>query len=698
MSENGGPKTIGIGGWFEICRAGIVIDGVSNEPHRMTVEDLDRMAASFTEHIPVIDGHELTPETQRLALIGNLHVWDGGLWARLAGVTKKFLHGCAHGRYFGRSIGVTDGVITHLCIHGVEHLSGAGIMRPLHFLDKDAFDDPADYEHNRAAIEERYVAADARLRREHLDRFGITDEGAPAGAIPADFKLFTWTPPEDPDLAGIVIRYGKKGDEWGVMTPLHNGVLTASPHESIDPEMGSFEFSARAISTAGEISMETRVEASLTGTRIGGQQWSSGSGDPADDTARDGAFYLDTASGNLWQRQEGAWVKVSNVQAADGAQWYNGADAPGNNLGKDGDWYLQTGTGAVAGTVYAKAAGAWVKQFDIDSGQDGATWLSGTAEPGNSLGKVGDFYFRSANGYVYQKTAATTWSFLRDITGPAGVNGSVWHSTAGIPAAGVGADGDFALDVNGKKAYRKVSGSWVEQVDFAGADGAQWHSGSGAPAAATGKDGDWYFRTGSGAVAAEIYRKVSGSWVKQVDIDKGRDGTDGDDGSVWHTGTGAPSGSLGVVGDWYFRSSNGYVYEKTGSSTWTFRQDITGPQGPQGATGPIGPAGPREWQALYNSSAALPISPTTTSVSIANRGYNALELVFSYAATEGTICYESFTTPTSGTFNCNLSYSGTLARAGGAVVSASSTGLTLSRRSRDTAALSLRRVWGINTP
>ena len=38
-------------------------------------------------------------------------------------------------------------------------------------------------------------------------------------------------------------------------------------------------------------------------------------------------------------------------------------------------------------------------------------------------------------------------------------------------------------------------------------------------------------------------------------------------------------------GNYYFRTDNGYVYQKTGPTTWTFRRDITGPQGKPGRDG-----------------------------------------------------------------------------------------------------------------
>ena len=40
-------------------------------------------------------------------------------------------------------------------------------------------------------------------------------------------------------------------------------------------------------------------------------------------------------------------------------------------------------------------------------------------------------------------------------------------------------------------------------------------------------------------------------------------------GPAWFTGAGAPSGALGVVGDWYFNTTTPILYRKTGVATWT---------------------------------------------------------------------------------------------------------------------------------
>jgi hypothetical protein len=64
-----------------------------------------------------------------------------------------------------------------------------------------------------------------------------------------------------------------------------------------------------------------------------------------------------------------------------------------------------------------------------------------------------------------------------------------------------------------------------------------------------------------------------GSWSTPVKMD----------GNRWYSGAGAPAGSLGLIGDWYLNETNGDVYEKTGVSTWTLRDNFQGPPGENGA-------------------------------------------------------------------------------------------------------------------
>jgi hypothetical protein len=59
----------------------------------------------------------------------------------------------------------------------------------------------------------------------------------------------------------------------------------------------------------------------------------------------------------------------------------------------------------------------------------------------------------------------------------------------------------------------------------------------------------------------------------------------------WSSGSAAPTGGQGSVGDWYFRTSNNEILEKTAGSTWTSRATITGATGATGAAGSNGAAG-----------------------------------------------------------------------------------------------------------
>jgi len=56
--------------------------------------------------------------------------------------------------------------------------------------------------------------------------------------------------------------------------------------------------------------------------------------------------------------------------------------------------------------------------------------------------------------------------------GADGADGNTWHFTSGAPAAGLGTDGDSALDTVNMNVYLKVSGSWVLQGTVKGDTGA----------------------------------------------------------------------------------------------------------------------------------------------------------------------------------------------------------------------------------
>lgn len=71
--------------------------------------------------------------------------------------------------------------------------------------------------------------------------------------------------------------------------------------------------------------------------------------------------------------------------------------------------------GATGATGAAGAAGA--------AGADGSVWRDGAGVPANGLGANGDYYLNTSNGDVYLK-AAGTYSVVDNLTGPTGATGA----------------------------------------------------------------------------------------------------------------------------------------------------------------------------------------------------------------------------------------------------------------------------------
>ena len=463
-------------------------------------------------------------------------------------------------------------------------------------------------------------------------------------------RIFAWALHHSRLIVRYQIRYGSSSDDFDDMLPLHDGYLISSPFESFNfPSAGSYKFGLVGLSEDGLRTTPvyrdyTFGNVSLVGSD--GATWHTGTNAPGSALGNNGDFYFRTSNTTVYSKSSGAWSVLASLAGADGATWHTGTTVPVSALGKNGDFYFKSDDAS----IWSKASGAWTQQIEIeegtdgDDGEDGATWISGFNAPSNNQGKVGDFYFRFSNGYVYEKVASNAWSFLRDITGPQGlrglvgdsvtiqsaianadgdivitfsdgatatipkgtvgrgitaitrdadtntvtitfddgsdnqeftladgVDGKTWFSGSDAPAVSLGLNGDFYLRTSNKNVYKNVNGVWGVEADLSGTDGATWFNGTDAPLIALGINGDFYFRTSN----ATIWSKALGAWTQLIDIT----GSVGRDGSTWLSGNGAPANALGEIGDWYFRTSNGYVYEKTAATVWTFRRDVTGPQG-----------------------------------------------------------------------------------------------------------------------
>ena len=86
-------------------------------------------------------------------------------------------------------------------------------------------------------------------------------------------RRFRFTPPADPDLAGAQIRFAADSEapiDWDDMTPMHAGLLTSSPWETVEPAPGRWVFAIRAVDTGGRLSgTDARIVASIGDQHLG---------------------------------------------------------------------------------------------------------------------------------------------------------------------------------------------------------------------------------------------------------------------------------------------------------------------------------------------------------------------------------------------------------------------------------------------
>ncbi len=109
-----------------------------------------------------------------------------------------------------------------------------------------------------------------------------------------------------------------------------------------------------------------------------------------------------------------------------------------------------------------------------------------------------------------------------------------------------------------------------------GTNGSVWRDGSGVPSNSLGVDGDYYLRTSNG----DVYFKASGAYsiVGNIKGATGSSGSNGTNGSVWRDGSGAPSSGLGANGDYYLDDDTGDVYLKSAGS-YSLVANISGSSG-----------------------------------------------------------------------------------------------------------------------
>ncbi len=124
-----------------------------------------------------------------------------------------------------------------------------------------------------------------------------------------------------------------------------------------------------------------------------------------------------------------------------------------------------------------------------------------------------------------------------------------------------------------------------------GTDGLTILNGSGAPSSGLGVTGDFYIDT----VATRLYGPKAGSvWGSGVSLigptgSTGAAGAAGTDGLSILNGSGAPSGGLGVNGDFYIDTVASSLYGPKTMGAWGSGTSLIGPQGPPGSVITLGP-------------------------------------------------------------------------------------------------------------
>ncbi|TYR38210.1 hypothetical protein FXV77_02710 [Sphingobacterium phlebotomi] len=124
---------------------------------------------------------------------------------------------------------------------------------------------------------------------------------------------------------------------------------------------------------------------------------------------------------------------IQGVKGADGSSILSGTNVPAASLGKLGDYYFRTGTGDLYGPKVAAGWGTPTKLKGADgkngtNGKNGSQFLSGTAIPAANLGSVGDFYFNTSQMILYGPKSAAGWGIGTNLKAEARVMYSGWQS------------------------------------------------------------------------------------------------------------------------------------------------------------------------------------------------------------------------------------------------------------------------------
>ncbi len=251
--------------------------------------------------------------------------------------------------------------------------------------------------------------------------------------------------------------------------------------------------------------------------------WLSGNENPSNTSGKNGDWYINIGSGDIYKKVSGSWVFQLNIVGATGAgitlkgNWdistnytkadgvtYNGSFyiSERANIGvipgtSDDDWtlYVSNGMGLSVKGTYNSATTYKKTSIEMDAVEyNGSLWgyinstaSSNHAPPENSSTTSNDYWMllvskgkkgdngtngvdgngiasiskTGTSGKVDTYTTTYTDETTSTFTVTNGTDGKTILNGTGAPSNDLGTDGDFYLDTNALNLYLKVSGAWT---------------------------------------------------------------------------------------------------------------------------------------------------------------------------------------------------------------------------------------------
>jgi len=192
----------------------------------------------------------------------------------------------------------------------------------------------------------------------------------------------------------IIVKQGDPYVELGATaTDNVDGDLTDQIEVSGDVDTSTIGSYTVTYTVSDSVGNESTVERIVEVVEPFGS-WLTGEGAPSDDIGSNGDSYLDLLTGDVYKRNPNTWTKVGNIKGDDGKQGskiLTGEGAPQADVGNVGDLYFDTKTG----DVYEKTADGWKKIANLQGpsgpagskGPKGADGTGGTSGSGDSSGK-----------------------------------------------------------------------------------------------------------------------------------------------------------------------------------------------------------------------------------------------------------------------------------------------------------------------